>query len=204
MPVIARLRDLWTWLRYTYPFQLAHGPLCRRFREDVVRLGRLHVCRSCLALYGTLIVALPVVLLWAPGEQTLGWALGAVATSVAAFSRPPRYKRLPRPARDVVRAGAGVWIALAAAALLSGFWLVGVVGLTSALVSFLVFSRVRRRHRTHACDGCPELGRRGVCSGFRRQAVHVRAYEDLLTRRIAPDIAAELEARHAREPSVPV
>ena len=39
------------------------------------------------------------------------------------------------------------------------------------------FARVRARVQARACDGCPELGAAGVCSGYALQAQCVRALE---------------------------
>ena len=38
------------WWQHAWTFDWAHKPLCERFGADVVRLGRLHLCRGCLAL----------------------------------------------------------------------------------------------------------------------------------------------------------
>ncbi len=196
--LIRRLRNGWTWLRHTYPFQFAHGPLCERYEADTVRLGHVFLCRSCAALYATLALATAALLLEPPSATTLRVALGITAAVVFPLSWPPLYKPLPRLVRDLLRGGAGLLVALTLAALLRGMWLTGGLAVATMLVALVVFSRVRRRQRVHMCDGCPELGADGVCSGYAVQAGYLRRYEDAMAARVGPSIEAALRARESR------
>jgi hypothetical protein len=162
------LRLRWTWLRLSHRFRWAHRPLCDRFSADLIAVFGTHLCRSCVCVYlGALLSA---------GAWLAGWplrdaapALGLLTGAVAAASALPRYKRLPRPVRDLLRLSTG---ALGVAGLLlagqgraAGFAILGVFAL-----AYLALRRPRQARRAAACDGCPELGRGRVCSGFTLQA----------------------------------
>jgi hypothetical protein len=186
-----RLRLLW--LRHAWSFHWAHKPLCERFSRDVLRVGRLRVCRSCTFAWAGVLAGLGLPPLALTGTSLeAGMYIAAVVVTIA-LSSMTVYSRVPRTGRDVLRfAGgalvpAGVWVA----ALASPVW--GALGLAALLVSWRVYSRAREGGKARACDGCAEVGagrrsgsfggparpnRRGrVCSGFVEQAEHVRAFE---------------------------
>jgi len=173
------------WLSHVYPFYWAHKPLCQRFRRDVLRLGRVHVCRSCTMVYAG--AALGAVLcgvfrqpLWDVAPAL--WAAMAGITLV--FSFPLWYKRWPRPMRDLLRAMLGGTIALCGYLLLSGAWLPGLVGTAVLAASWQAYRGVRERFRRQACAGCPELRDGEICPGFALQAERIRQYEQQATERL--------------------
>lgn len=195
---LSRLRGRATWLRHTYPFQLAHGPLCQRHVGDTVRLAHVFVCRSCLALYATAAVAAPLLWLAAPASHVLLWSIIGVGAVVLSLSWPPIYRRFPRGARDLVRGGAGLLAALVLVALLRGAWWVGGLSALFLAIAYFTYAAKRRAARVRLCDGCPELGQPGVCSGYERQAAYLRRYEDVMTARLSHAIGAQLVERSAR------
>ena len=195
---LTNLRMRATWLRHTYPFQLAHGPLCERHVGDTLRMGHMFVCRSCLALYATLAVAWPLLWWAAPPPLVLLWALSGVGLVVLALSWPPLYQRFSRGARDVIRGGAGLLSALVLVAFLRGMWWVGGAFALLLAGAYVVFAAKRRAGRAHHCDGCPELRDVGVCSGYARQATYLRRYEDAMSARLSDSIGAKLAERVAR------
>ncbi len=173
----------WLWLRHTYPFLAAHKPLCSRFRQDVLKFGPIYLCRSCTFVYGG--IASGALFWWAfPGiVQDAGLSLFVTLTAATlCFSFPTWYKEWRRAGRDLVRWLLGIVLVLNAS-----LWVEGRVieGLAGALVLFLFwrFYFHHRHHRQiHACDGCPELGKPGACSGFTMQAARIRRYEDQASR----------------------
>lgn len=100
----------------------------------------------------------------------------ALAPPVIALSWPPRYQRLPRALRDLLRLGAGCVLVLAAWATLRHPLYVWPL-LPILFGTWRWFVRARARVQARACDGCPELGQRGVCSGYALQASCLRALE---------------------------
>lgn len=169
----------WQWLRLSLPFRWAHRPLCDRFAGDILRLGGIAVCRSCVCAYAGALLALAG---WFSGVLGAGeWTAAGPLTALVVLggSAAPFYKKLPRAVRDGLRFLTG---ALAAATLLlaaEGRPL-GFGALAVFTVAYAVIRRQRMARRTTACDGCPELGRGGVCSGFAPQAQASRRLDALL------------------------
>jgi hypothetical protein len=173
-------------LRHDWPVRWAHHPLCARHAMETWRIGRLHLCRgcSCLALgaAGGGLAAL------ATGGPWCLWALALLAPPVLLLSWPPRYPCLPRALRDALRLGAGVLVVLAA----WSTWHFPAQAWPALPLLFLTwrgFVRVRARVQARACDGCPELGAGGVCSGYRLQAACVRSLEAQLERDLGDALA---------------
>jgi len=172
-----RLVLAWMWWRHTYTFNLAHKPLCERFKDNVLRLGHVHVCRSCTLLY-TSTAATGIVLFCAEAtETTLMSVFYGLYIPVLLLSYPPLYERFPRLAKDVVRCATGSVLVLMVA-----FFAVGPCWL--GLLNIAVFAAVYRfslgeymKWKLRACDGCLEVGRGEICSGYRNQAGRIRAYE---------------------------
>lgn len=169
----------WTW-------RWAHHPLCARFRPDVLRVGRLHLCRSCTALWSGLVTTLALCAwpLAALPNATLTVA-GAAGLALVAFLSPPRrFARLPRAVRDLVRGAMGALAALVAILVLRGAFLPGGLLAMALIATLLVLRSSRERSRAHRCEGCPELGA-GVCSGYALQAEDLRRWESAAVERLA-------------------
>ncbi len=175
----------WLWLRHAYPFYWAHKPLCERFRGDVLRIGRLYLCRSCTMAYLGLGVGMLLCVLWRNPLKEVGAALFlALAAVTVALSLPTWYRHWPRRMRDVLRFALGGTIALCAYLLLWDQVLAGLAG-TAVLAAFWrAYMILRRPRRLDACTGCPELLDDAICTGFTFQAEHVRRYEEAATRRM--------------------
>lgn len=132
-----------------------------------------------------------IAVLWAGGDWC-AWVLLGVGVPVIALSWPAWYRRLPRILRDLLRAGAGLSIALLA-------WAVGshptvAWPLLPALALLWWWFRLARMQvMARRCNGCPEFTGIGVCSGYRLHADLARALEDELER----DMAARLSGTGA-------
>jgi len=189
-------------IAHEWPFRFAHHPLCERFGSDVLRIGRLHVCRSCTALWSGFVAGgLATALAPAPLPAVPLAVAGAAALVPIALASPPRvHGRLPRPVRDLARCASGVLASLALVLALRGALLPGcllALGLTGV---FLALSGSRQRGRGRRCDGCPELDTgfapesgtgsgpgsgKGVCSGYALAAEQLRAWEEAEVARLA-------------------
>ena len=191
-----RLRSRVRWLWHTWPFQFAHGPLCARFREDVLRLGRVHLCRSCVALYSGAAIALAALLAFPPGGDGLLALGGVLGVVVAVLSWPPRYKRMPRRVRDLVRAGAGVWVAAVVALWFSGLWLAAAIGTAAIVGMFVLFSRVRMRQRVHAC-----VAARSSSSRACARATVAKRCASVRSRMRRPNVSRRRSPRGSRPPA---
>jgi len=48
------------------PFALSHHPDCKQYRNDVIRLGRVRLCRGCTIAYGLVLVIITSYLVLSP------------------------------------------------------------------------------------------------------------------------------------------
>jgi hypothetical protein len=173
-------------LRHDWPVRWAHHPLCARHALETWRIGRLHLCRGCTSLFlGAIGTGLGVL---AAGATWCLWALLLLAPPTLLLSWPPRYRRLPRALRDGLRAATGAVAVLA----LWTTWNFPAQAWPALPLLFLAwrgYVPVRARVQARACDGCPEFGAAGVCSGYALQAACVRSLEA----RIERDLGVPLE-----------
>ena len=193
MGPFARLYLRWLWLARSSPFRWAHKPLCARFREDVLRLGHVHLCRSCLCLYlGLAAGLLPVFMVSDPHNSLGGLWLAVLLLAVLVLSGPSLYKKLPRKVRDLLRFALGLSIMLGFRRLIAGDVLLSVVLFLVILFFWRRYQGRRATRKKEACLTCEEFPGQGICSGFARQAELIRRYEEeateyLLARGYVPD-----------------
>ncbi len=170
------------WLTHAYPFYWAHKPLCGRFRQDVVRVGHVHLCRSCLLAYTGMAVGIATCVGNPTWLQVYGVLVFSVlATATVLLSLPLWYKRWPRPMRDVLRFSMGLTIPLCGYVLFSGHIVTGIVGAVVLVAFWRFYLTLRRARRLESCAGCSELGTQSICSGYCMQAGQLRVYEEKAT-----------------------
>ncbi|MBN2477215.1 MAG: hypothetical protein JXB62_21585 [Pirellulales bacterium] len=192
MSLLGRLRSwlFWKglWLRHVWPFYWAHKPLCGRFRQDVLRVGGVYLCRSCTLAYAGLGLGLLLGVVMRDVLREAGAApfVGFTAVTLA-FSFPAWYKGWARPVRDVLRAMMGLTIAWCGCLLLVGQIATGLIGAVVLAVFWKGYLTVRRRRLIGACHGCAALDRDEICPGFALQAEAIRRYEQAATERILAD-----------------
>lgn len=166
-------------LRHDWWFRWAHDPLCERLGGGVLAIGRLRICRSCVAMYsgvavgGATAVAAPGLALSRAAPAL--WLMAA--GSLAGASRPSIYGGLSRPRKDGVRFGTGVTAGALVSFLIARRWAWSAFLTSGAGIAYRVLTLARAKAKATACDGCPELESTTVCSGFAQQAVALRAYE---------------------------
>ncbi len=164
----------WLDLRHGWRYRFAHKPLCDRFAHDVLRIGPLHVCRSCTLLYAGIATGFAA---WALLPVS-PWALAIALAAVLLPSAPPLYTRLPRHVRDVLRFGVGLLLPMAVAVGVAGR-LIPALGALAVMWGFWrLYFHLRLARRAAACNGCPELNAGGICSGFAQQANAFRQYDE--------------------------
>ncbi len=200
-----RARLWWLWLVCSYRFRWAHRPLCSRFHSGVIRVGGVHLCRSCVCVYcGILLSALSLAFL-RPSVATSSVALAGLGIPTLALSGPWCYRSMPRAVRDLLRLAMGAVIVLCGYLLLHGEFVTAVPAAIVLFAFWRAYFKVRRRRRLHACDGCEELSDKAVCTGCRLQADGVRRYEEIATQLYlasgqAPDLSRSTRCRGRSAP----
>lgn len=177
-----RLKERILWWRCFLPVVFAHKPLCAPFHGHHLKIGRAHVCRSCLLLYLGGVSA--AVLFWLRSDTLMQARIpfAAAVITILLLSYPAAYRHYPRICRDVLRFGLGVSAAGIMGLMITGHWRTGLV-LTGCVVSArLIFNALRVRKRDEICAQCPEFHRRGICSGFRAKSRRMKLYERTLMR----------------------
>ncbi len=172
----------WLHLRHDWPVRWAHHPLCRRHSHETWRMGQLHLCKGCVSLAAGLIAGSVAVI--TQGGAWCVFALLLLTPVTFGWSWPVVYQRLPRWSRNLLRFSAGLSITFAAWTLAtypSLAW--PLLPLYAGL--WLAFRQSRRSVLAGRCNGCPELGRNVICSGYTRHAVASRGIEAALEARMA-------------------
>jgi hypothetical protein len=167
---------------------LAHHPLCTEFRDDVVRVGRLHVCSGCVATWPTFLVTLPLALAWhLQGTSALAMLAAGLALGVPHLaSYGWRGSRLERAG---VKALGGVGLAGVVVGALTAGWplWVLVVLLAAGLVASVGLQAVRMRSILATCDACPFKRDWDSCPGFNAGVLATRRDGE-----VGPDLPASL------------
>jgi hypothetical protein len=190
------------WLAHTYSFNWAHKPLCDRFRRDVVRIGHVYLCRSCLLAYAG-IFAGTAACFWNPPWLRMHsvLVLAMLASTTVFLSSPLWYKRWPRSMRDVLRFSMGLTVALCGYVLFTGHIITGIVGIVVLAAFWRTYMAQRQKRRLESCGGCTELGNSTVCSGYLQQTQHLRLYEEKATEWVMTNgvpFSTETTAKHER------
>ncbi|MHA2232694.1 MAG: hypothetical protein ACXAB4_09400 [Candidatus Hodarchaeales archaeon] len=158
--------------RYFWPLLLAHHPLCDCFKDDVVIIGSVRICKGCLATYPPFFGGLAVgLILWISGFQypsefaqihfLIIWgilALGFFLAKDVWF-----LKKIKIAIRTILFAISGIIFA----GLLSLYRLdlILIAYLLASALSFIV-AYFRWQRLNAICEKCPEFAIRGRCTGL--------------------------------------
>lgn len=168
------------WWKNTWWFQWAHKPLCDKFHKETFQFGRLHLCRSCTLLYTALMGALLLLCSVSLPADSFAFVAACLGLVLAA-SHPKVYQIWSRGFRDLWRAGFGFLLPLTLYTAWKVNWLLPVLSAGLLWIVWSWFSRVRSEVKSHKCENCPELNEEGVCSGYQRQSMAIRKYEEAAT-----------------------
>ncbi len=166
------------WLRHCWWFAWAHKPLCRYFHEDVLRIGKLYLCRSCTAAYGAgLVIAL--ALWFFKFKPTYIAVIYAIFFPIALIlSWPTTYKRLPRVSRDILRAVLGAAIPITAYMFFWGSKALAMAGIGCFALFWQAANQKRHQHKMKICECCPEMSSHRACPGYQQQLISIRRFQD--------------------------
>lgn len=170
------------WLSKTYPFLWAHKPLCGTYREDVLRIRGVHLCRSCVFSYLGIVCGALLPLLFPASWGKYGTLILPVTTLIVLpFSYPVLYKRLPRPCRDLVRLMLGIVPPLVIWTALGNQIVLALCVLLLSCIFWKIYFRQRQRRKLASCESCNEYSADTICSGYVMQAGRIREYEEEAT-----------------------
>lgn len=170
----ARRIDRLAWRAHLF-HRWAHHPLCAAYRGEVLKVGRVFLCKGCAlvglgVMVGSVAGALAPLLgmggLWVPACLGVVWGCGIAAWPAARRAGKLATRTLPMAAAAFLVVQAARHWSLAGATLVAG-----VIG---ALV-FGIRAYWKRGPWRAPCTGCPELDQR-PCSGFRRQYRREKAF----------------------------
>jgi len=128
-------------------------------------------------MYSGMLLAL-LAFLVVPASLTSAWIASAGLLLSLSLSTPGWYRTWSRKMRDALRFSAGFFCVFAALLVTSMHLLAGVAVAAGIGLCWLHYFRVRGGRKSSACDGCPELGCDGFCSGYQLQADLIRKFED--------------------------
>lgn len=172
--LIQYLRLKWLWVKAVYPFYWAHKPLCSHFHGETIRVGKVHLCRSCSCVWSSLIIGISVFLIFSIFQElalpTFLTILGFVLLLFLA-SFPGIYKKWPRQFRDILRMGMGLTLAIVLTWLIEGHWTYAVPTLLIGFIFWRFYFAKRKSRRLETCKSCPEYqeSHNKPCSGYAMQ-----------------------------------
>jgi hypothetical protein len=171
-PTLARRLDRLA--RRAHAFhRFAHHPLCAPYRDEVVRLGRLYLCKGCSLLGVGILVGLLAGAGLAPSPAC---GLAALALALCAGMASLRWRVPKIVGRLAPGVGLGLALCAGAAAALGALLIVAVSG-------WLYRRRGVARGR---CATCAEDSQR-PCPGFARIVRRERAYGRVAARWLRED-----------------
>lgn len=177
--MIRRLYLKALWLRKTYSFNWAHKPLCQHYRQDVIRIGHIHLCRSCVCAYLGLFTGLLFPILAPASFHSFGRIIVlTLMLVILPLSYPTIYKKLPRRVRDVLRFALGGLLACCGWLLFTGNLILAFTSLLLGSIFWKTYYRKREKRKIEDCLSCDEYEDGKICSGYRIQAQHIREYEE--------------------------
>ena len=183
------------WLKHAWTFNWAHKPLCVRFQEDVLQIGRARICRSCLLLYTGLAVGIVLFLAIETPLSFPAVCVGLTLTAVTVIlSAPWWYKKWPRRVRDILRFALGLSIAFYLGLVFTGYVTIGIIGTVLMSAFWKVYLHLRADRKLRACQACEQLKSGQICAGFAYQAEHIRRYEQAATEYVLAEGCVSLPA----------
>lgn len=182
MSIAGRLYLKLLWLKKTYSFYWAHKPLCKAYREDVIRINNIYLCRSCLFAYCGMILSFASLFI-VPGFYAEYGAILLVALLLVALplSYPTLYKRLPRRLRDACRFACGFVAVQIFHELLNGHVIPALMAILLSWTLWKVYLGQRSTRKIQLCATCNEYSTDKACPGYRTQMSLLREYEEEAT-----------------------
>jgi len=174
--IIDRIYLKLLWIYTARHFYWSHKPLCDRFGENIIKLGRYRFCRSCSLLYMGL-VASAMAFAYIDKAITVKSCL-LIALPIIALSLPKIYKKHSRGVRDLLRFGSGYILPLPIFLMISGSLIHALAILIALSAIWKYYFVVRKSRKLAECDGCAELECNKICSGFQLHREAMNIYDE--------------------------
>ncbi len=170
------------WLKKTYSFIWAHKPLCELYKEDVIKIKNISICRSCFFVYFGMIMSFAFSIMFRNFYIEYGGiVLSGVLSFTLPFSHPTLYKRIPRRVRDLIRFSMGYLIIQIFFVLLRGHFNLALVVMLLSYFFWNIYYKQRAKRKIQLCYSCNEYSDDKVCSGYKKQQLSLREYEEEAT-----------------------
>lgn len=182
MTIVSRIYLKVLWLKKTYSFNWAHKPLCEKYQEDTIKIKHIHLCRSCVFVYLGMLTSLALFTTFDNIASKDGYLLlCTLFFFTLSLSHPVVYKKLPRLLRDLLRYSLGFLILQTFFMALQGHFFLAACSCLLLSLFRLVYYQKRAQRKLEKCYRCEEYSDSKVCSGYHRQTLLIREYEEEAT-----------------------
>ena len=160
-------------IKHNYWHIFAHKPLCEKYKNDVLKIKKVYLCRSCSFLYLGLIVGIFIKI------SALFYVV--LLTLTCLFSSGKVYKNFNRKVRDILRFSLGFLLANTFYFLIA-LDIAGFYGVSIFLISLQLYYKKRKSRKLKECSSCHEFDDTKICSGFEMQSPSIKKFENELTK----------------------
>ena len=172
----------WLWLEKSYHFRWAHKPLCNHFKKDIILLGNMYLCRSCVFTYFGIFVGTGFTIFSKISSYNISIFLVALLLIILPLSHPVIYKKTPRLLKDMLRLNLGIMISFSILLLLYYQKITLPLVIIGISIPFCkAYYQKRSTRKIKFCEECSEYQTESICSGYYMQANLIREYEDKAT-----------------------
>lgn len=162
-----------TFFKYNYWHMFAHKPLCEKYKNEVIKIRNVFLCRSCTLLYLGLFAGLFI--------KTSALFFAVAFTVICLLSTEKIYKSFNRRVRDFLRFTLGFLITNMIHLLIS-LNFAGFYGVITFSFGCHYYFKKRKKRKLRECSSCLEVSSNKICSGFERQAPSIRRFQEELTK----------------------
>lgn len=154
------------WLK-SEPFILAHHPACERFKDHIVKIRGVCICRGCLFVYSTAIVSL--ILFNLPGKPSLlpYWGYFVLSFLFFFFSVIRKFYPLKTNlGENISRIFLGLTLSLSiTSAIKAPSFQIKITLIVIIIIVWSIYNGLNGMRTINICRKCPEYNTFPKCSG---------------------------------------
>lgn len=176
-----RLHFLKRSLLLMLPFYFSHHPLCKNYRQEIVKIGSWSICRGCLCVYSAMLLSLLITVFVNP---FVSFSLDKKFFLVLIVSSPTWigfiFEINNRIIKDFLRSSLGFgWGIALGELMLQPTWSNKLIIFLLMVIFLLVFRKLRSfqtsRKVFHLCENCTKLNI-NACSDYKKKFEAERQY----------------------------